>query len=92
MTNLLRYVKVLLVFVCVSASGTAFADICDGCEEYQPPIAVDDVATTNENTPVTINVLANDINPYNSPLYIARKKAAKTEIGSHSLPYTFNVK
>ncbi|MEA5517337.1 SdrD B-like domain-containing protein [Limnoraphis robusta Tam1] len=33
----------------------------------QPPIAVDDTATTNAGTPISIDVLANDSDPDNSP-------------------------
>jgi hypothetical protein len=33
-----------------------------------PPIAVDDTATTSENTPVTINVMANDSDPDGDPI------------------------
>lgn len=35
-----------------------------------PPAAQDDAATTNENTPVTINVLANDSDPNGDPVSV----------------------
>jgi len=35
-----------------------------------PPVAVDDIAATSENTPVTIAVLANDIDPEGKPLQV----------------------
>lgn len=35
---------------------------------YQPPVLASDTATTAQNTPVTIPVLANDTDPYNLPL------------------------
>ena len=35
-----------------------------------PPVAVDDTATTDEDTPVAISVLANDSDPDNDPLTI----------------------
>ncbi|WP_442948318.1 Ig-like domain-containing protein [Nostoc sp.] len=37
----------------------------------QPPTAVNDTATTNEDTPVTINVLANDTDPNSDPLSLS---------------------
>jgi hypothetical protein len=36
-----------------------------------PPVAVNDAATTNQATPVTINVLANDSDPNGNPITIA---------------------
>lgn len=36
-----------------------------------PPVAGDDTATTNEDTPVNINVLANDSDPDNDPLTLS---------------------
>ena len=33
-----------------------------------PPVAVDDLASTTEQDPVTINVLLNDSDPENDPL------------------------
>lgn len=51
----------------VSVEGGPGNDVCAvGCEEDDSsvdPIAVDDVATTDEDTPVTIDVLSNDIDP-----------------------------
>ncbi|HKO36191.1 MAG TPA: S8 family serine peptidase [Pyrinomonadaceae bacterium] len=38
--------------------------------EALPPVAVDDTATTAQNTPVTINVLANDTDEDNDPLAV----------------------
>ncbi len=35
-----------------------------------PPVAVDDSATTDQNTPVTVNVLANDSDPDGNPLTV----------------------
>jgi uncharacterized protein len=36
----------------------------------QPPVAVDDHATTNEDTPVTLNLFANDYDPDGDPLIL----------------------
>jgi len=40
----------------------------EGAASQQPPDAVDDPATTDMDTPVTIDVLANDTDPDNDPL------------------------
>ncbi|MGJ8597539.1 Ig-like domain-containing protein, partial [Sulfitobacter sp.] len=39
-------------------------------EVSEPPVAVDDTATTDEDTPVTIDVLANDSDPEGDPLEV----------------------
>lgn len=50
----------------VGGSSSAFVYIAVS----RPPVAQDDVATTNANTPVTIDVLANDSDPQGSPLTV----------------------
>jgi VCBS repeat-containing protein len=45
----------------------------------KPPVAVNDTATTGENTPVTINVLAKDTDPAGLPLTIASVDTAGTK-------------
>lgn len=46
----------------------------------QPPVAVDDVATVDEDTPIVINVLANDTDPEGKPLRITRAKAGELDV------------
>jgi hypothetical protein len=41
-----------------------------------PPVAVDDVATTNEHTAVTITVIANDSDPDGDPLTVSATNSA----------------
>jgi large repetitive protein len=45
----------------------------------RPPVAAGDKATTGKNTPVTINVLANDTDPAGLPLTIASVDTAGTK-------------
>jgi len=47
---------------------TANVTVTVGARPDQPPVAVDDVATTISGTPVTINVLTNDSDPDGDPL------------------------
>jgi subtilase family serine protease len=49
---------------------TATATVTVTVNQPQPPTLVNDTATTTQNTPVTIPVLANDTDPYNLPLSI----------------------
>ncbi|MCS6805113.1 MAG: cadherin-like domain-containing protein [Acidobacteriota bacterium] len=59
-----------------------------------PPNAVNDGAITDENVPVTINVLANDTDPENDPLTVTGFTAAAhgtvTNLGGGLLKYTPN--
>ena len=52
--------------------------------EIAPPVAVDDTATTGKNSPVDINVLANDTDPAGLPLTIETVDASGT-LGSVSI-------
>jgi hypothetical protein len=49
---------------------TATATVTVTVNQPQPPTLVNDTATTTQNTPVTIPVLANDTDPYSLPLSI----------------------
>ncbi|MCK9495394.1 MAG: Ig-like domain-containing protein, partial [Dehalococcoidia bacterium] len=49
-----------------------------------PPTAVDDTATTDEDTPVAINVLANDSDPDNDGLAISQGESAIPGINAYS--------
>ena len=49
---------------------TATATVTVTVNQPQPPTLVNDMATTTQNTPVTIPVLANDTDPYSLPLSI----------------------
>ena len=51
-----------------NATSTATVSLTVGASDNQPPAAVADTATTNEDTSVTINVLANDTDPEGNPL------------------------
>jgi hypothetical protein len=57
-----------------------------------PPVAQDDTATTDENTPVTVDVLANDSEPDGNPLYVFLPDAAtpngKVEYSGDQILYT----
>ena len=59
-----------------------------------PPDAVNDTATTNEDTPVTINVLANDTDPDSDPLSVSSftqgANGSVTSGGGGALIYTPN--
>jgi VCBS repeat-containing protein len=48
----------------------------------QPPVAVADTATTNENTAVTISVLANDSDPDSNPLTVTNVNGSALTVGT----------
>ncbi|MDT3680315.1 MAG: DUF4082 domain-containing protein [Burkholderiaceae bacterium] len=54
-----------------SAPATAVVSLVVGAAGNQAPNAVADIATTDEDHPVTINVLANDSDPEGNPLAVA---------------------
>jgi uncharacterized protein YhjY with autotransporter beta-barrel domain len=60
----------------------------------QPPVAVNDIATTLVDTPVTIDVLANDSDPDGDPLSLSLTSPAAhgtvTDLGNGSIAYTPN--
>jgi hypothetical protein len=51
-------------------SATANVTVTVGAAPNQPPVAIDDAATTISGTPVSIDVLANDSDPDGDPLTI----------------------
>ncbi|WP_442939257.1 VCBS domain-containing protein [Nostoc sp.] len=53
----------------LGATTTATITLAD--PNNQPPVAVNDTATTDEDTPVTINVLVNDTDPNSDPLSLS---------------------
>ena len=53
-----------------NATSTATVSLTVGSSGNQPPNAVADTATTNEDSPTTINVLANDTDPDGNPLTV----------------------
>ncbi len=53
-----------------NAQATATVNLTVGASGNQPPNAVADSATTNEDSPVTISVLANDTDPDGHPLTV----------------------
>ena len=53
-----------------NAQATATVSLTVGASGNQPPNAVADTATTNEDSPVTISVLANDTDPDGNPLTV----------------------
>jgi Bacterial cadherin-like domain len=57
--------QIRTILAAIAVGGLVLALVgCNGDDDngvvISPPVALDDTATTNENTPVTINVLAND--------------------------------
>lgn len=52
-----------------TASGTA-SYVVEAALENQPPLAADDSASTAANTPIEIDVLANDMDPDGDPLLV----------------------
>src|SRR5262245_57743994 len=77
-TRIKGRISTLLGVITVACLVLAFAG-CNGDDDgggtpvvpgTSAPVANDDTATTNENTPVTINVLANDFDPDGSPLTV----------------------
>ena len=60
-----------------SATATIVVDVTD--PTAPPPTAVDDAATAQEGTPVTINVLANDVDPLGGGLTVV---AASSDSGT----------
>ena len=57
----------------------AIAKISVG-EDSEPPLAVDDTAEKNEDTPVTIDVLANDTDPDGDPLEVISATSPDGEV------------
>jgi hypothetical protein len=49
-----------------------------------PPVAADDLATTDQDTPVTINVLANDSDPDGDPLTVSNHQVTSSRGGTVS--------
>ena len=62
-----------------NAQATATVSLTVGASGNQPPNAVADTATTNEDSPVTINVLANDTDPDGNPLTVTRLNLTGTQ-------------
>jgi subtilisin-like proprotein convertase family protein len=66
----------------------------EGGGDQQPPDAVDDSATTDMDTPVTIDVLANDTDPENDPLGVTSvgtaSNGAVIDHGDGTVTYTPN--
>ncbi|MBG1269620.1 beta strand repeat-containing protein [Nostoc sp. WHI] len=76
----------LLVGATGAASGAGQAYVIFGSETAiapnQPPVAVADKATTNENTAVKISVLANDSDPDGNPLTVTNINGSSVTVGT----------
>ncbi|WP_373525547.1 Ig-like domain-containing protein, partial [Nostoc sp.] len=76
----------LLVGASGAASGAGQGYVIFGFEtaiaSNQPPVAVADKATTNENTAVKISVLANDSDPDGNPLTVTNINGSSVTVGT----------
>src|SRR5205085_1017978 len=66
-----------------SDAGQAY--VVYGFSTNQPPVAVDDTATTDEDTAVTINVLANDSDPDGDAIVITGAPTISQGLGTVSV-------
>ena len=65
-------------------SATANVTVTVGAPPNQPPVAVNDAATTISGTPVTISVLANDSDPDGDPLALQSVTTPQTGVAQIS--------